>query len=136
MTTEEMIAVMQARVDGKKIECSLRGGYYWYECTSTDWDWIHYEYRVKPEPVEPQYRPYKDCEEMIEDYKERFDMPCPSYTMPKIWIQGTGDLKVKRLIYSYGDQCISVVGGLVSLNSAFDNYTYLDGTPVGKLVEE
>lgn len=56
-STEEMIAVMQAYVDGKTIECKhlITGcGYIDLSNRRPDWDWNRYDYRVKKE----QYRPF------------------------------------------------------------------------------
>lgn len=52
MTTQEMIAVMQAFADGKKLECRFVDGDKWVPASSPIWAWDRYEYRVKPEPRE------------------------------------------------------------------------------------
>lgn len=74
--TKACIAVMQAYVDGKKIQirdnpdkdwpttsvspCDCDG---WLPTSSPSWDWLNWEYRIKPEPriiyvnEEPTYRP-------------------------------------------------------------------------------
>lgn len=48
-TTQEKIAVMQAYVDGKRIECTSNSEV-WYllqqQEGSATWDWLHYDYRV------------------------------------------------------------------------------------------
>lgn len=49
-TTEEKIAVMQAFVEGKKIEASNGQNTRWCECVTPRWNWDMYEYRVKKEP--------------------------------------------------------------------------------------
>lgn len=43
-----MIAVMQAYADGKKIEWQGYG--VWQEAVDPWWDWVHMDYRIKPEP--------------------------------------------------------------------------------------
>jgi hypothetical protein len=55
MTHEEMIAVLQAHKDGKKIECRTK----WEECwkaapTNPCWNFDLYDYRIKPEPPKPK----------------------------------------------------------------------------------
>ena len=57
METQEMIEVMQAFADGKKIECkrnpvvtqtvAMRD---WSEVNNPCWDWLNLQYRVAPEP--------------------------------------------------------------------------------------
>jgi len=54
-TTKEMIEVMQAFVDGKKIEFRIGQGL-WFDADSPNWDWISSDYRIKPEP---KLRPWK-----------------------------------------------------------------------------
>lgn len=63
-TTAEMIAVMQAYADGKKIEFLGREWEVnvWEECTSPLWDWTNFDYRIKPEQ---EYRPYINTHEFI-----------------------------------------------------------------------
>ena len=51
-TTQEMIAVMQAYCDGKRIEALYIGPYpgicCWGECTNDElkWDWKNFDYRI------------------------------------------------------------------------------------------
>lgn len=70
-TIEEKIAVMQAYVDGKTIECY---GYSylnnWTEVENPRWDWWNYDYRVKQEPKKPKYRPYKDAAECFKEVQK------------------------------------------------------------------
>jgi len=55
-TLDEMIAVMQAAREGKKIEYRVIDSHYneekWYECSHPGWDWTSYDYRVAPEQPE------------------------------------------------------------------------------------
>lgn len=55
MTTQEKIAVMQAHEDGKKIEFRLHGKTQWIAQPCPIWNWVEYEYHVKPED---DLRPY------------------------------------------------------------------------------
>lgn len=51
MTTEEKIAVMQAEVDGNKIEFrNKKNGEWTLVRQFLNWDWIDYDYRVAKEP--------------------------------------------------------------------------------------
>ncbi len=51
MTTDEMIAVLVAAKQGKRIQAkstNSMGG--WTDCPFPSWDFRNYEYRVKPTP--------------------------------------------------------------------------------------
>ena len=52
MDTKEMIKVMQAFADGKKVESRRREfkGNTWQETHSPRWNWQDWEYRIVPEP--------------------------------------------------------------------------------------
>lgn len=63
MTTEEQIAVMQAFINGERIESNYMAEG-WKDDTNPKWDWIHYNYRTK------RYLP-KTLEEFCERHKER-----------------------------------------------------------------
>lgn len=141
MTTEEKIKVMQAYVDGKQIETrfATRDNDPWKNCINPVWNWLHKEYRIKPEAKELTYRPYKDTEEMIADYKERFKANVPPYAVPLIWVRSKLSKHTKgELITIFEDN--SIYFGLtempMSMNELLMNYVYLDGSPVGKEVEE
>jgi hypothetical protein len=50
--TKKAIEVMEAYVDGKKIECRTNKEDSWGECaTGPLWSWLHTEYRVKHEVI-------------------------------------------------------------------------------------
>lgn len=49
MTTAEMIAVMKAYDEGKKIQFKENHEVEWHDCNTPLWDWACFDYRVKPE---------------------------------------------------------------------------------------
>lgn len=52
-TTEEMIEVMQAYVDGKSIDCLCYAeGTYYGGTPKPTWNWRHFDYRVRPRVFE------------------------------------------------------------------------------------
>lgn len=51
MTIDEMIAVLQAAKEGKKIQARRYGTIIWGTPPEV-WNFENYEYRVKPEPME------------------------------------------------------------------------------------
>jgi hypothetical protein len=55
MTTKEMIEIMQAFEDGKKIEARCGGE--WCRITSPFWNWYEWDYRVMPESTSIPLRP-------------------------------------------------------------------------------
>lgn len=137
-TTQEMIKVMQAYADGKKIQYSSKG-VDWTDVIEPSWDWESTNYRVKPEPKPPTYRPYESADELIADYKARFNVDNPPYTMPQIWVKQINSLRDKGSLIVSFDQDRVWLGAHDRANdfdNLFSKYTYLDGSPVGKLVEE
>ena len=51
-STYKKIAVMQAFEAGKAIEHTVKGkSLPWLDTDEPWWDWVSYEYRVKPEPL-------------------------------------------------------------------------------------
>lgn len=52
-STEDKIAVMQAYVEGKKIQsrcCFPKEIDNWEDCCDPVWNWGQFDYRIKPEP--------------------------------------------------------------------------------------
>jgi len=50
MTTKEKIAIMQLNGPFQTRPVSLDGTEHdWVDCLSPEWDWVHYEYRTRPE---------------------------------------------------------------------------------------
>lgn len=47
--TREKCKVMEAFIEGKTIECRSKYAGKWTECPGPIWDWVHFNYRVKPE---------------------------------------------------------------------------------------
>lgn len=88
---------------------------------------------------EPQFRPYKDTEEMIADYKERFKVDKdPSFCMPLIWVKDKPNFLTTvgtHLIVEIFECVVRLSNSVVALQNLFGNYTYLDGSPCGKVKE-
>lgn len=129
-TIEEMIEVMKAYNEGKEIQCLFANCDEWEDDTNPRWDWILRDYRVKSEK---QYRPYKDTEEMIDDYCERFHVTRTDYAEPFIWIKSK--CGVKYFIEVITESNVWTVNNVVEMNDLFKKYTYKDGSPCGKEVE-
>lgn len=118
MTTEEKIAVMQAFVDKKTIEYRVKGGE-WVTTSSfstLSWDWWNHEYRIKQEP---KYKPFdfSDAESLI----------------GKIVKSKNGDY-IGLIVCAYENNNFIVIGeSRVGYNKLFIDFTFLDGSPCGKL---
>lgn len=79
-----------------------------------------------------KYRPYESSAEMIADFVNRFKVKCPSYCKPLIWVRLKVD-KRRRLIVAYGDNFVEIGNKTkaVTLQHLFEQYDFLDGSPVG-----
>lgn len=86
---------------------------------------------------EHQYRPYKDTEEMLADYKERFNVSnVPSFCIPLIWVKNKGLESMKSfrtLVTTFGKATVCIYDAPRPLYTLFDEFTYLDGSPCGKV---
>ena len=96
------------------------------------------------EPEEKKPRPYSNPEEMIEDFKKRYNSyggwsgkENPMYS-PLIWIKSK-NTGFRHLVTDYGcseggpcnKSCIWIGSFSLEFKELFDKYTYLDGTPCG-----
>lgn len=107
-TTEEMIAVMQAYVDGKEIE--LFNSKTWEHIIDPAWNWRNNDYRVKETP---EYVPFT-----FEDAE---------FLIGKV-VKHKKDKWVELITY-----CNENETAICPYEHLLDNYTFLDGTPCGKL---
>lgn len=138
MTTEEKMEVMKAYIEGKPVQCKAvkYDICIWMDDTNPSWDWNNYVYRVKPEHKETTYRPYKNMEEMFEHLDGRLlDTNCGAIQhriFPGVWLKEKRyDVEHCISSISYCNSDILLGSKWTSLQSAFENYTYLDGTPFG-----
>ena len=126
MTTEEKIEVMKAYAEGKKIEWKPKGCQGWDEWIYHDdpsWNWDELDFRIKPEFT---YRPYKDSDEMVEDFKRRAEIATNEMFLPMIYIKSKNN-GCRILLNTFG--AVSVDGILFC--DLLDRYTFLDGSPCG-----
>ena len=130
MTTQEKIEVMNAYTEGKKIQYRSKENGEWFDLflmQEPAWDWASFDYRIKPEE---KYRPYKDTDEMIEDFKRRFNVQVPAYSMPEIWVRDEGS-KVRSHVSVFYAYMVVIRDATLWLDALLENFTYLDGTPCG-----
>lgn len=88
---------------------------------------------------EDEYRRYSSIMEMLHDYVDRFNKgrPWPKHSLPPIWLKHKyiGNIVLLCEVNPVCNQVYIGSMGLIDLSSLFANYTYLDGTPVGKEVK-
>lgn len=85
------------------------------------------------EPKEKELRPYKDVDEMVEDFKKRFNVCVQPYEMPLIWIK-IKDTDKKYLVVRFASAvtiCHNVEVYTITFEDLAEGYTYLDGSPCG-----
>lgn len=84
-------------------------------------------------PKKKELRPYRNTDEMVEDFMERFNVNVPPYAMPLIWVKTKGADK-KYLIVRFASAltiCHNVEVYTPTLEDLVEGYTYLDGSPCG-----
>lgn len=133
MKVEEMIAVMQAYADGKTIErrVAICENNEWEITHEPSWDWSSCEYRIKPEPPRPKHIPYKTIEELDEALTIHSHVAVSK-------ISGVRYAIVSWEKSSFDDQPILTMflGRSMTTKEFLDDFTWLDGTPCGKEVED
>lgn len=80
-----------------------------------------------------ELRPYKNTDEMVEDFKERFNVNVPPYAMPLVWVK-MKDSDRKYLIVRFSSDltiCHNVEVHTLTFEDLVEGYTYLDGSPCG-----
>ena len=85
------------------------------------------------EDINPVYVPYVDCFEFIQDYKKRFGVS-EDVIVPHIWLKNKTALYTSMIVCFYGDTVM--MDSLYDMAELFEDFTYLDGSPVGKKEEE
>lgn len=99
---------------------------------------------------EKHYRPFKDCDELVETYNKRAFTPIVAEGMnssrnkmfrPEIWVKSKA-YGVDNLITAFdndnesiGGSCVFVQDIWVDMQELLDCFTFCDGSPVGKLEE-
>ena len=114
---------MKACADGKTIEFSERGENRWIERSWDDsrkFDWIHYDYRIKPEPT---YRPFKDKEECWNEMQKHQPFGWIKNCTDFIYIANVDNAGIEFIINEDTDR--------LSYISTITRFKFADGTPFG-----
>ncbi len=113
---------------GKQIQFRNRDGQ-WEDVKKPVWTERN-EYRVKPdEPNKPKYRPYKNIDEFIYEYRTM----CHIFGEPLvIWVK---DINQDIIFMCDGldrtDNTVRIEGEWRTMAELLKGYTYKDGTPLG-----
>lgn len=132
---EDFLPLVQAMVNGKTIQHLFNGE--WNDISNPGFDDYLEYYRIKPEI---EYVPFDTVEELIDCWNKKKFNGKPPYNadleMPLIWIKSK-DCKMNSFITNYDYSSDIVFIGYLELNLSdlFKYYTFLDGTPIGKIKE-
>lgn len=89
----------------------------------------------------PKYVPFESVDELIECWNEKRGVilkelkiatKFTQLDMPLIWVKGKGT-QVKHLITEYWCASVCIGDNLRDLKELYDCYTFLDGSPIGKI---
>lgn len=125
---EENIVIID-HIGDEDVAC--RFSYFWKE---NDEEYAHALAYLVRRKEEKKFRPYKDTDEMITDYKRRFNVACPDYELPSIWLnyKFSATKNVPQIVeYGKTRVYLSNLRECVYCNDLFAKYEYLDGTPCG-----
>lgn len=127
-TIDEMVEVMTGYKNGEALEyCELSNPTEWHTCRTPDWDWSKCDYRFRKEN-----RPYANYDEMVKDYKCRFNV---IDIEPLIWIYSIKDSQ-KYLITGANYNVVNASGHWYTLEQLFKRFTYYDFSSVGMIHED
>lgn len=86
--------------------------------------------------AEPRYRPFKDTDELIEEWDKKLGYRDPTgLAKPYIWVRRKTDLKnCGHLVTDFSGIGVTVQGQGYAMSGLFANFEFLDGSPCG--VEE
>ena len=128
---KEFYPILQAYAEGKAIECRTKPGTIstsipneWTEMKEIGF-WNGVEYRIKPEP---KYRPFKDAEECWQEIRKH--EPFIKYKV----IESSKD--VYLIIQRIKTDGIETDVERLDFETAFEWFTFADGTPFGIKEEE
>lgn len=122
--TKQCVAVMQAYVDGKKIEIFDESTDEWIDIEYPVWNWYNNVYRIKPES---SYRPFRNAEECWQEMLKHQPFGIVSSKHDKAY-----------MAFESLDDGICNFNGYreESFESAFDDIQFADGTPFGIKTEQ
>lgn len=132
--------IMIAWINGAQIELEIQDpirGIRWTPATKPTWD-ISNNYRVKPEL---EYIPFNSVQELIDAWEKKCpgNINRPDVTMPLIWIKNKEKNRVYLITDFLFEKCYGCDVGTeeedLELSNLFKDYTFLDGSIIGKKKE-
>lgn len=100
--------------------------------------------KLKREFEERHYRPFNNCDELVETYHNRAFIPIVAEGLnqklkrmyrPEIWVKEK-ETGIEQLITGFGDTVVKFsTDYTITLKSLFENYEFLDLSPCGCLEE-
>lgn len=120
---KKLLPIIQAFAEGKTIQVFNLYKERWEDINNPSWDADRY--RIKPEP---KYRPFKDADECWEEMQKH---------RPFGWIKpNIGKEHYAITIVQHGEYInIKFNESFYTFQHIFERYTFVDGTPFGKLEE-
>lgn len=124
---KRLLPIIQAFTEGKVIQSRhiKSGSSLWYEVETPNFDNNDFEYRIKPES---KYRPFKNAEECWHEIRKH--EPFIKYKT----IESSKD--VYLIIQRIKTDGIETDVERLDFETAFECFTFADGTPFGILEEE
>lgn len=87
---------------------------------------VHTSYLMFYLIEEPNFRPFKNTEELLKTLK------CSTgLTMPGIWVKDSNDTKSKYLIAGFSSDKVLINDYWRDFSELLERYTFLDGSPCG-----
>lgn len=131
---KDYLPLIQAMAEGKTIQ--MHNGDYWFDEEELCFDGDVNIYRIKPEV---EYVPFDTAEELIDCWHQKMFNGKPIYNtelgMPLISVKHKQFSDSKLLLVGFENNCVSINGCYYKLETVFEYYTFLDGTPIGKIKE-
>ena len=127
-TTKEKIEIMQAYDRGEQIQ--IKGSSIdWIDIidiVSPKWDWINYDYRVKPKP---KYVPFETPDEFLEAQRVHGEVLEDKKNGVKMtaYVNKNGIVACAKFF--------SNTWMVSSLQNILRDYRFKDGTPCGKIID-
>lgn len=65
MSIQEQIEIMMAYDAGKQIQVANKGSNNWTTMADALWNWVNFDYRIKPEEIKPLLMTYRQLSEWL-----------------------------------------------------------------------
>ena len=116
---KELLPIIQAFVEGGKIEYRELGEEHWSGTSTPTFDIESNEYRIKREP---KYRPFNDAEECWQEMLKH---------QPFGWLREKKRNVHTQIGFMYTEGIQGTSGGSSTYKAFFDCFNFADGTPFG-----